>query len=651
MQKRTLYPLLLFGLLLFSCQQDAFEDTTAPGAQDGEIRFDIQATPATPVTRIDYTDVENPVFSEDDAIGVYGIKRHKDEVPVLEATGHYMENIKFTMQEDGSWLPEGNATFYHPSSSDSVMDFYAYYPYAATFNPIGQVVNASEKCLTARTLGVTKSTAAVGLMFTHKQMLLRVNVVKPGHDALTAATMPEVTPAKLGLTFTRPIVTQAKLNLFASSVDDEFGANIVSTASDSRELTMSESILTYDYYVPPYANGYLNRLFIRVATNDTILTRILNNTETPVVANTLVNTDYILPTDYTRLANCYVVKPGAEMHIPVYKAYRTWKNNQYLADKGADLSGDVTAELLWMDADGLITNADALPIIGSGEDAIIRVKTAADKTGNAVIAMKTNGTIRWSWHLWMTDYIPVNLAATTPGKYAVTNGNVYAYDNNSNSQTDFVFMDRNLGAMNATVDNAGSKGLYYQGGRKDPFVGTSDWTNTNYTKMYNAAGEITEGLSYGIWTKTISTSTNDNIGAAVTQPQYMYIGQEHPWGSNIDELWGHATGKSVFDPCPAGWKIPPLSPDYMTSPWNNAPVGTWNTGKDFGDVLGYYPATGYRDRNSAALLNEGSGYLWEASSISAGAASGAFIYYSSSSASSIFPTSRAYGYSVRCVAQ
>jgi len=650
MQKHTLYPLLLFGLLFFSCQQDAFEDPTAPGIQSGEIRFDIQTTP---VTRIDYTDVENPVFSEGDAIGLYAIKRHKDDSSVpAGATGHYMENIKFTMQDDGSWLPEGNVSFYHPNSADSVMDFFAYYPHADAFDPTGQVLTASEKCLTARTMGVTKATTTVSLMFTHKQMLLRINLTKPGHDALTAAAVPEATPSVFRLAFTQAIANQARLNLFASSVDNEFGPSSGSSKSNTRDIQMSDDVLTYDYYIPPYANGSLNRLYIRVATNDTILTRMLDNTEMPVVANTLVNTDYILPTDYTRLANCYVVKPGNEMHIPVYKAYRTWSNNEFLTTAGADLTGDVSAELLWMDEDGLITNADALPIIGSGQDAIIKVKTAANKQGNAVVAVKIGDDIRWSWHLWVTDYVPKDLVTTVPAKYAVTNGNVYAYDNSGDGKTDFVFMDRNLGALNATVGNVGSKGLYYQGGRKDPFVGTSDWTNTNYTKMYNAGGEITTGLTNGVWTKTLTASTNDNISAAVTQPQYMYIGQEELWGSNIDELWGHANGKSAFDPCPAGWRVPPLSLDYVISPWNNLTSGTWNNGQDFGNLLGFYPATGFRDKDTAELLSVGTGgYAWEASSLPSGAAYGAFFYYNNSSLFLLYSTSRAYGYSVRCVAQ
>lgn len=72
--------------------------------------------------------------------------------------------------------------------------------------------------------------------------------------------------------------------------------------------------------------------------------------------------------------------------------------------------------------------------------------------GNAAIAAKdAEGTILWSWHIWLTD---------KPKDQAYNNGAG-------------TMMDRNLGATSATPGDAGALGLLYQWGRKDPFPGSS----------------------------------------------------------------------------------------------------------------------------------------------------------------------------------
>lgn len=81
--------------------------------------------------------------------------------------------------------------------------------------------------------------------------------------------------------------------------------------------------------------------------------------------------------------------------------------------------------------------------------------------GNAVIgAYDANDELIWSWHVWATDYDPEG-------------------ENGSVELNGYTMMTRNLGALangNATTSEIlASYGLYYQWGRKDPFIGPSTY--------------------------------------------------------------------------------------------------------------------------------------------------------------------------------
>ena len=148
--------------------------------------------------------------------------------------------------------------------------------------------------------------------------------------------------------------------------------------------------------------------------------------------------------------------------------------------------------------------------------------TTSDKfrEGNAVIAAKDgNGKILWSWHIWLTDQPQEQV-----------------YYNNAGT-----LMDRNLGATSATPGDVGALGLMYQWGRKDPFLGAAKIGNKTF-----AASTI----------KWPSSVTN-NIGTLEYTISHPTTYVQHFNNSDELVLWtvpGEA--KSVYDPCPAGWRIP-----------------------------------------------------------------------------------------------
>ena len=141
--------------------------------------------------------------------------------------------------------------------------------------------------------------------------------------------------------------------------------------------------------------------------------------------------------------------------------------------------------------------------------------------GNAVIAVKdVNGTILWSWHIWVVDFEP----ETTSHKM----------------KSGAVMMDRNLGALTVVPGDFKSLGLYYQWGRKDPFVG-----------MYsNGKDPVKTAPSDAI--SMVSPDDNTNrLEYCVMNPNVIV---DDSYWNNDNSLWTEE--KTKYDPCPAGWRVP-----------------------------------------------------------------------------------------------
>ena len=97
--------------------------------------------------------------------------------------------------------------------------------------------------------------------------------------------------------------------------------------------------------------------------------------------------------------------------------------------------------------------------------------------GNAAIALYDVDTkeVIWSWHVWMTE--PVHDVITG----GTCSAGTYSYDLPDGTHVDYaaeassgqlIIMDRNLGAISANpADGWKTYGLYYQNGRRDPFIG------------------------------------------------------------------------------------------------------------------------------------------------------------------------------------
>ena len=219
--------------------------------------------------------------------------------------------------------------------------------------------------------------------------------------------------------------------------------------------------------------------------------------------------------------------------------------------------------------------------------------------GNAVIAAKdASGTILWSWHIWLTD--------EPEGQ---------EYYNNAGTM-----MDRNLGATSA-IPGKEAHGLLYQWGRKDPFLPFAQSTIIWPSPVSSVSFDFDSGLCnvpYATANPTTFITYND------LNYDWCYSGVS----SADDTRW--QLDKTIYDPCPAGWRVPDGgsngvwskalgSSSNFTGTGTNAGSGVSTNGLEFSGKFGddstiWYPCSGYRDyRNGSNQGYASQGYYWSVS--------------------------------------
>lgn len=344
-------------------------------------------------------------------------------------------------------------------------------------------------------------------------------------------------------------------------------------------------------------------------------------------------------------SNCYIISPNSSKYIRV--GIKGTGNVNAIA--GTDLSITHIAKsvsVLWQTSPDLIS----LSNFSTTDQTVLVATPLNDVSGNAVIAaydgINGTGNILWSWHIWVTDYNP-NIGATY----------------NFNPDNPLEFMDRNLGAIDNSPGLIDTKGLLYQWGRKDPFPGST------------TIDGFTEPVLYGSLTSVIKepVSVSNNLENSILNPTTFYCGINnvntgYDWYTNIDNrasqndaLWGSSnpnemqTAKTIFDPCPAGWRVPAFRNGI--SPWSILSL-TNSTFLNYGRIwitpycAGFYPASGYLDRSNGLFYRVGSaGYLWSASTcLNINFLSNSLHFFTSDeNVNSSIHNNRAYGFSVRCV--
>ena len=318
----------------------------------------------------------------------------------------------------------------------------------------------------------------------------------------------------------------------------------------------------------------------------------------------------------------------------------------------------------------------------------IRIRVRSDMRGNALVAIRktsspTLNDILWSWHLWITDYDPYVQWTRVSGTYvyAVPGGEIHRYADkageplwNTAAYADAFIMDRNLGARAAVPggesDASSAFGCFYQFGRKDPFPADGTVTSIG-ADMTGAPGEgtIKRNIRYSIHhPETFINGGNNNwttyeTEGAILGRQNAYWndpGRDAHSDDPSEAAFDYCeAGKSVYDPCPYGWRVPAMKVwsgfSTATVQWTTAPVKAlyyYPEGYDPSAPKGslFFPSPGYRrpSRQDSGT----NGYYWTDDPGSATYARGLRFYASGGMTLSSIGVSNYYrssGYPVRCI--
>ena len=233
-------------------------------------------------------------------------------------------------------------------------------------------------------------------------------------------------------------------------------------------------------------------------------------------------------------ANSYVVEASSVNAGKVYK-FKAYRGNTDVG-VGKIASVEVLWET-WNNAESVTKNSVIADVDYDKQDGKdyyeICFKTPSTiHAGNAVIAAKDDlGAILWSWHIWMPS------TTISSGTYGVSTP---------------AMMDRNLGALVVAGNgDIRANGLLYQWGRKDPFVGQGAHGSSTIATINGTA-------------KTVSSSELSVAESIANPTEYSkaVTGDKYYWVNPGDNgMW--STSKTVYDPCPPGWKVPHSSESVL----------------------------------------------------------------------------------------
>jgi hypothetical protein len=549
---KKLLLLALLGSLFNACRES---DTPSVGNDQGSVPLSISGVSVTDSlvkTRAELASVSD--------IGVFR----------LAANGYTVQNNMEYKNTVGTWAAADNNNRILLGSSDATLCTYAPYSSSVTdFTSVPMnsgVYSASTDLCYDNKSGVNFSNIGSGVSFSmkHAYAELTLNLTRD----LTLTSTGNVNSITIS-----GAASSGKLNISSGAMTSVTSGNVLLSGTPLCTVASSSVTRTVEVLMVPTSVSSSGLTFsLNVDGIDRICTVPSSQISTLEGGRNYSVNINIFGTQPE--SNSYIVSPGGTICIPVSRA--TAGNAANFPSGSAFSCG-----LLWSDV-------SATHVTTSVAGRYIKV-TAGSSEGNSVVyARNSSNQIVWSWHIWVTGYVP----NTTTVNY---NGRVW--------------MDRNLGAKtNGT--NATAYGLYYQWGRKDPFP-----SGANATTMLTTYGSAPATIVSGPVSLTYSIQ-NPNKFYTSSSGNYDWLSPQR------SDLW-YNSGKTIYDPCPDGWRVP-LNTEFSGLFPDNTLSGFW--------------------LYDGILSNATTGGGWWS-----GVIYGLYAYnlFSNGNVYNIFL--RAYGFSVRCI--
>lgn len=319
----------------------------------------------------------------------------------------------------------------------------------------------------------------------------------------------------------------------------------------------------------------------------------------------------------------YKVNDGFSSLLPYLSTFKNCRNGNissvYIAtDQSSYNLQNGTAAIVWQDVENLVTNPQ-LEWTNTEEDSYdgstlgylkFTVNPNNMNYGNSVLAVKDgSGTIVWSWHIWVNS--PSHfLDYDNYGKSTERNGVIYTFAGSDMGWIDpaSVTLDPREITVKLTQEESGLelyftvhqdnlsfqstyRNVFYQWGRKDPFPGNTP-NNTNIT-VYNGSFSAVQNNSVALGTAI----QNPGIQYVNTTGRYWQDDYRNLWNMNSTSTLSTTSfhGKTIYDPCPVGYRVPPSGAYQNFSITTATPVT--EDGILYAQVAKhfYLPIVGYRD--------------------------------------------------------
>ena len=306
----------------------------------------------------------------------------------------------------------------------------------------------------------------------------------------------------------------------------------------------------------------------------------------------------------------------------------------YLTNGGANVPAN--AFVVWQDAPHLV-NPSSVKLSSDKHSIEFQVRKEDICQGNSVIAVcDANGTIMWSWHIWVTDHSMTNTIEVhnnpSVGGSVISHfmevplgycdAEVRVRDertfNFKVTQTETGGKDATISFSQLSADSLytyGNNAPYYQWGRKDPML-PSDGTGNVDKPFYDKQRENAVVKNF--------TST----GQAIQNPFTFYYIQNNDWSSSHNyDYWNKnfssyvtlnndATEKTIYDPSISDYVVPKTAAfSGFTSDGNTNNTSKFNVSGNFSNGWNFY-TNGWKSGNTVFFEALGSidyttGYIGE----------------------------------------